>query len=83
MLFLALMAMVVGWLVDITPEMPTPPAAMEAGPGLLAQLIAQANQLCMWVDFPVAGVVFMTTSAVWLAGLVLRLARILFGFFIG
>lgn len=78
-----LAAAVVGWFVDLLPYGPQPPEAITTGSALLGEVIQQSNQLCMWVDFPGAILAFGIAATAWGFGLMIRVARIVFGLAIG
>ena len=74
---------VLGWVFTQVPGLPTPPAMLWDGVGQIGDLMALVNGFCGWVDFDLAKQAFGVVLGVWVAGFVLRVVRVLLGFFIG
>jgi len=85
MLFAALLGWlgsILAWIGGFT-VLPAPPAFLGEGAAQLALIVKQSAGLCSFVDFSMWPEAILLVIKVYIVSLVIRIARVAFGFFVG
>ncbi len=80
--FLQWLGSILAWVYGFV-VLPAPPAFIGDGAEQLALIVQQSASLCRFVDFTLWPQAILVVVNVWVAGFLIRVLRVAFGFFVG